>query len=262
LLDWLATEFVAQKWDQRAMVRAIVLSETYRQSGVTTPEKLEKDPKNRLLSRGPRYRVDAEIVRDLALATAGLLVKKVGGPSARPYQPENIWSDVAMTQSNTRFYKADKGDGLYRRSMYTFLKRSAPHPMMLNFDATSREVFCTRRERSNSPLQSLNLLNDVQFIEASRVLAERLLKEQPTDAARIDQLSLLLLSRPATAKEHQIFAKSLAAFRADYAAKPAEAAKLLKSGDQPADPKLPPNEVAAWTLVCSQMFNRDETLNK
>jgi hypothetical protein len=139
LLDWLATEFVAQKWDLRAMVRAIVLSETYRQSGVTTPEKLEKDPKNRLLSRGPRYRVDAEIVRDLALSTAGLLVKKVGGPSARPYQPENIWSDVAMTQSNTRFYTADKGEGLYRRSMYTFLKRSAPHPMMLNFDATSRE---------------------------------------------------------------------------------------------------------------------------
>ena len=262
LLDWLATEFVARKWDLRAMVRQIVLSESYRQSGVSTPEKLEKDPKNRLLSRGPRYRVDAEIVRDLALATSGLLVKKVGGPSAKPYQPENIWSDVAMTQSNTRFYAADKGDGLYRRSMYTFLKRSAPHPMMLNFDATSREVFCTRRERSNSPLQSLNLLNDVQFIEASRVLAEKLLKEQPTDAARIDQLSLLMLSRPATAKEQQIFAKSLAAFRADYAAKPAEAAKVLKAGEKPADPKLPPVEVAAWTLVCSQMFNRDETLNK
>jgi len=169
---------------------------------------------------------------------------------------------VAMTGSNTRFYTPDKGEGLYRRSMYTFLKRSAPHPMMLNFDATSREVFCTRRERSNSPLQSLNLLNDVQFVEASRVLAEKLLKEQTTDAARIDQLSILLLSRPATAKEQQIFAKSLAAFRADYAAKPAEAAKLLKAGEKPVDPKLPPNEVAAWTLVCSQMFNRDETLNK
>ena len=262
LLDWLATEFVAKKWDLREMVRQIVLSQAYRQSGALTPEKLEKDPKNRLLSRGPRYRVDAEVVRDLALSTAGLLVQKVGGPSVRPYQPENIWSDVAMTQSNTRFYKPDKGEGLYRRSMYTFLKRSAPHPMMLNFDATSREVFCTRRERSNSPLQSLNLLNDVQFIEASRVLAERLLKEQPTDAARIDQLSWLLLSRPATATEHRIFAKSLAAFRADYAARPAEAAKLLKAGEKPTDPKLPPAEVAAWTLACSQMFNRDETLNK
>lgn len=262
LLDWLATEFVAQKWDVRAMVRTIVLSETYRQSGAITPQKLEKDPKNRLLSRGPRYRVDAEIVRDLALSTAGLLIHKVGGPSTRPYQPENIWSDVAMTGSNTRFYTPDKGEGLYRRSMYTFLKRSAPHPMMLNFDATSREVFCTRRERSNSPLQSLNLLNDVQFVEASRVLAEKLLKEQATDAARIDQLSLLLLSRPATPKEQQIFAKSLAAFRADYATKPAEAAKLLKAGEKPVDSKLPPIEVAAWTLVCSQMFNRDETLNK
>ncbi len=262
LLDWLATEFVAQKWDLRAMVRQLVLSETYRQSGALTAAKLEKDPKNRLLSRGPRYRVDAEVVRDLALATSGLLVKKVGGPSAKPYQPENIWSDVAMTQSNTRFYTADKGDGLYRRSMYTFLKRSAPHPMMLNFDATSREVFCTRRERSNSPLQSLNLLNDVQFIEASRVLAEKLLKEQPDDAARLDRLSWLMLSRAATPKEQQIFAKSLAAFRADYAAKPTEAAKLLKAGEKPADAKLPPAEVAAWTLVCSQMFNRDETLNK
>lgn len=262
LLDWLATEFVSRKWDLRAMVRQIVLSETYRQSGAVSPEKLEKDPKNRLLSRGPRYRVDAEIVRDLALATSGLLVRKVGGPSAKPYQPENIWSDVAMTQSNTRFYTPDKGEGLYRRSMYTFLKRSAPHPMMLNFDATSREVFCTRRERSNSPLQSLNLLNDVQFVEAARVLAEKLLLEQPDDAARIDRLSWLMLSRPATPAEQRIFAKSLAAFRADYAARPAEAAKLLKAGAKAADAKLPPAEVAAWTLACSQMFNRDETLNK
>jgi hypothetical protein len=262
LLDWLATEFVAKKWDLRAMVRQIVLSETYRQSGAVSPEKLEKDPKNRLLSRGPRYRVDAEVVRDLALSTSGLLVKKVGGPSAKPYQPDNIWSDVAMTQSNTRFYTADKGEGLYRRSMYTFWKRAAPHPMMLNFDATSREVFCTRRERSNSPLQSLNLLNDVQFIEAARVLAEKLVKEPGTDADRVDRLSWLLLSRPATAKEQQVFAKSLAAFRADYTAHPDEAAKLLKVGAQAPDPKLPPAEVAAWTLVCSQMFNRDETLNK
>lgn len=262
LLDWLATEFVARKWDLRSMVREIVLSESYRQAGAYTPTKLEQDPKNRLLSRGPRYRVDAEIVRDLALATSGLLVRKVGGPSVRPYQPENIWSDVAMTQSNTRFYTADKGEGLYRRSMYTFLKRSAPHPMMLNFDATSREVFCTRRDRSNSPLQSLNLLNDVQFIEASRVLAEKLLKEQTTDRARVDQLSWLMLSRPATDTEQKIFAKSLVAFRANYAAKPGEAAQLVKAGDKPVDPKLPPTEVAVWTLVCSQMFNRDETLNK
>ena len=262
LLDWLATEFVARKWNLRAMVREIVLSETYRQAGTYTPVKLEQDPKNRLLSRGPRYRVDAEIVRDLALATSGLLVRKVGGPSVRPYQPENIWSDVAMTQSNTRFYTADKGEGLYRRSMYTFLKRSAPHPMMLNFDATSREVFCTRRDRSNSPLQSLNLLNDVQFIETSRVLAETLLKEQTTDRARIDQLSWLMLSRPATDTEQKIFAKSLGAFRANYTANPAEAVKLLKAGDKPVDPKLPPAEVAVWTLICSQMFNRDETLNK
>jgi hypothetical protein len=262
LLDWLAVEFMDRKWDLRHMVRLIVNSETYKQSGAFTDAKLEKDPRNRLLSRGPRYRLDAEQVRDTALAASGLLVRKVGGPSVRPYQPENIWSDVAMPQSNTRFYTADKGEGLYRRSMYTFLKRSAPHPMMLNFDATAREVFCTRRERSNSPLQSLNLLNDIQFVEASRILAERLLREAKDDAARVDRLSWLLLSRPATADEHKVFARSLAAFRADYAANPAEAAKLAKAGDKPVDPKLPPVEVAAWTLVCSQMLNRDETLNK
>jgi len=262
LLDWLAVEFMDAKWDVRHMVRLIVLSDTYRQSGAFTPEKLEKDPKNRLLSRGPRYRLDAEQVRDTALAAAGLLVRKVGGPSVRPYQPENIWSDVAMTQSNTRFYVQDKGEGLYRRSMYTFLKRAAPHPMMINFDATAREVFCTRRERSNSPLQSLNLLNDVQFVEASRVLAERLLATPGDDAARIDRLSWILLSRPATPAEQKVFTRSLAAFRADYAAAPAEAAKLAKAGEYPPTAKAPPGEVAAWTLVCSQMLNRDETLNK
>ena len=264
LLDWLAVEFMDKKWDLRHMVRLMVCSSTYRQSGAFTKEKLERDPRNRLMSRGPRYRLDAEIIRDTALATSGLLVRKVGGPSVRPYQPENIWSDVAMPESNTRIYVQDRGEGLYRRSMYTFLKRSAPHPMMLNFDATSREVFCTRRERSNSPLQSLNLMNDVQFLESSRVLAEGLLTDPKLtgDAARIDRLSWLLLSRPATADEQRILRKSLEAFRAEYADRPAEAAKLRTLGEKPADPKLPAVELAAWTLLSSQVFNRDETLNK
>jgi hypothetical protein len=262
LLDWLAVEFMDSKWDLRHMVRLIVNSKTYQQSGAFTPEKLEKDPRNRLLSRGPRYRVDAEIVRDSALAVSGLLVHKVGGPSVRPYQPENIWSDVAMKESNTRFYTQDKGENLYRRSMYTFLKRSAPPPMMLNFDATSREVFCTRRDRSNSPLQALNLINDVEFIEPCRVLAEKLLTEEKTDEARIDRLSWLYLSRPASDAEKKILLKAVQTFRQDYASQPDEAAKLAKYGEWPVNAKLPATEVAAWTLVASEMLNRDETLNK
>ena len=262
LLDWLAVEFMESKWDIRHMVRLIVNSKVYQQSGAFSPEKLEKDPRNRLLSRGPRYRVDAEIVRDTALAVSGLLVHKVGGPSVRPYQPENIWSDVAMKESNTRFYTQDKGESLYRRSMYTFLKRSAPPPMMLNFDATSREVFCTRRDRSNSPLQALNLINDVQFIEPCRVLAEKLITEQATDAERIDRLSWLFLARPATEAEQKILQKAVGLFREDYAKQPAEAAKLAKYGEWPVNKKLSATEVAAWTLVASEMLNRDETLNK
>jgi len=262
LLDWLAVEFMDSKWDIRHMVRLLVNSKTYQQAGAFTPEKLEKDPRNRWLSRGPRYRVDAEIIRDTALSVSGLLVHKVGGPSVRPYQPENIWSDVAMTVSNTRFYTQDKGEGLYRRSMYTFLKRSAPPPMMLNFDATSREVFCTRRDRSNSPLQALNLINDVQFIEPCRVLAEKLLTEQTTDEARLDRLSWLFLSRPTTDAEKKILLKAVATFRQDYSTQPTEAAKLAKYGEWPVNSKLPAPEVAAWTLVASEMLNRDETLNK
>ena len=183
---------------------------------------------------------------------SGLLVEKIGGPPVYTYDiPESF-----------KPAPAGKGEALYRRSVYTFWRRTGPAPMLEAFDVPKRVVCVARRDTTNTSLQALVLLNGPQFVEASRVLAEKLLKEQTTDAARIDQLSILLLSRPATAKEQQIFAKSLAAFRADYAAKPAEAAKLLKAGEKPVDPKLPPNEVAAWTLVCSQMFNRDETLNK
>ena len=176
LLDWLAVEFRESGWDVKNLFRLLVTSSTYRQAAVTTPQKLEKDPDNRLLSRGPRFRMDAEMIRDSALAAAGLLSPKIGGPSVKPYQPERIWETVAMDESNTRFYQQDYGDALYRRSLYTFWKRSAPPPSMDIMNAPTRETCTVRRERTDTPLQALVTMNDVQFVEAARNLAEHAMR--------------------------------------------------------------------------------------
>jgi hypothetical protein len=195
LLDWLAAEFIDSKWDHRHMIKLMVTSETYRQSGKVTPEKLEKDPSNKLLARGPRIRLDAEPIRDLALAASGLLSPKVGGPPVKPYQPEGIWEAVAMPQSNTRHYKQDSGEALYRRSLYTMWKRTAAPATMEIFNAPTREVFCVRRDRTNTPLQALALMNDPQFVEASRELAARAIRSSPDPAERIDFITLRLTAR-------------------------------------------------------------------
>ena len=187
LLDWLAVEFRESGWDIKKCFRLMVTSATYRQAAAVTPEKLEKDPSNRLLSRGPRFRMDAEMVRDYALAASGLLSPKIGGPSVRPYQPPGVWEAVAMPGSNLRDYVQDHGESLYRRSMYTLWKRAAPPASMEIFNAPTREVCTVRRERTNTPLQALVTLNDTQFVEAARVLAERALKDggaTTDDAAR------------------------------------------------------------------------------
>ena len=168
LLDWLAVEFRQRGWDVKQFFKLMLTSATYRQSAAATPEKREKDPFNRLLSRGPRFRMDAEMVRDNALAASGLLVRTLGGPSVRPYQPEGVWEAVAMIGSNTRDYKADHGEALYRRSMYTFWKRAAPPASLEVLNAPNRETCTVRRERTNTPLQALLTLNDVQFVEAAR----------------------------------------------------------------------------------------------
>lgn len=262
LLDWLAAEFIDSKWNYRHMIKLIVSSATYRQSGNVSPEKLEKDPANRLLSRGPRYRLDAEQVRDLALSSAGLLSPKIGGPSVKPYQPEGIWEAVAMPQSNTRNYRADTGESLYRRSLYTFWKRTAPHPAMEILNAPTREVFCVRRDRTNTPLQAFVTLNDPQFIEASRRLAENAMKASAEAPARLDFLSARLLSRTLGPDERQLATGTYEAALASYKADPASAAALVANGESKADPALDPSELAAWTLVASQLLNLDETLNK
>jgi len=262
LLDWLATEFTDSKWDYRHMLKLIVSSAAYRQSGNVSPEKLEKDPSNRLVSRGPRYRMDAEELRDMALSSADLLSSKVGGPPVKPYQPENIWEAVAMPQSNTRTYRADTGESLYRRSIYTFWKRTAPHPAMEILNAPSREVFCVRRDRTNTPLQAFVTLNDPQFVEASRRLAEHAMAASADPAARLDFITTRLLSRTLAADERKLALDTLDAALAAYRSNAEEAKAMITNGETKPDPALDIPELAAWTLVSSQLFNLDETLNK
>ncbi len=262
LLDWLAAEFVDSKWNYRHMVKLMVTSAAYRQSGIVSPEKLEKDPSNRLISRGPRYRMDAEVIRDSALAAAGLLSPKIGGPPVRPYQPEGIWEAVAMKESNTRFYKQDSGESLYRRSIYTLWKRTAPHPAMEILNAPTREVFCVRRDRTNTPLQAFVTLNDPQFIEASRRLAENAMRASADPAARLDFISQRLISRSLSADENKLVLGTHAAALAAYKADAKEAQAMISNGETKADPALDVAELAAWTLVSSQLLNLDETLNK
>ncbi len=262
LLDWLAVEFRESGWDVKRLFKLMVTSATYRQAAIVTPEKLEKDRENRLLSRGPRFRMDAEMIRDYALAASGLLVRKIGGPSVKPYQPDGVWEAVAMIGSNTRHYKRDSGENLYRRSMYTFWKRSAPPASMEIFNAPNRETFCVRRDRTNTPLQALVTLNDVQFVEAARVLAEKATLHAPDDIGRLQFIALRLLIRPLQSKELQTLTEALHDFRNHYQSRAEDAKQLISFGEKKADPNIPPQELAAWTMVANIVMNLDEVLNK
>jgi hypothetical protein len=261
LLDWLAVEFREKGWDIKAFFKLMVTSAAYRQAATTTKEKLEKDPQNRLLSRGPRFRMDAEMIRDYALASSGLLVRKIGGPSVRPYQPPGVWEAVAMTGSNTRNYKQDSGENLYRRSMYTFWKRSAPPASMEIFNATSRETCAVRRERTNTPLQALVTLNDPQFVEACRALAQQTIKDSG-DKDRLDFMAKRLLCRPLRADEAKVILRVFDELLTFYKGNPADAKKLLTVGEAPVDATVDPSTLAAWTMVANQLMNLDEVLNK
>jgi len=263
LLDWLAVEFRESGWDMKKMVRMMVTSAAYRQAALVTEDKRRKDPENLLLSRGPRFRMDGEMVRDYALAASGLLVPEIGGPSVRPYQPEGVWETVAMKGSNTRFYKQDHGSALYRRSMYTFWKRSAPPASMEIFNAPTRENCTVRRERTNTPLQALITMNDVQFVEAARNLAERTMKSVKGGFdSRLDYLAERALARTMETRERAVVERSYKKFLSHFDSQPAEAKKLLATGESPYDPKLSAQELAAWTMVASQILNLDEALNK
>jgi hypothetical protein len=263
LLDWLAVEFRESGWDVKQFFKLLVTSAAYRQSAATTPEKLELDPDNRLLSRGPRFRMDAEMVRDCALAASGLLSPKIGGPSVKPYQPPGVWEAVAMTVSNTKDYQPDSGEALYRRSMYTFWKRSAPPASMDLFNAPNREGCTVVRERTNTPLQALVTLNDPQFVEAARQLAQRaLLESAPSFRHRLSFVAGRLLARDFTPAEQAVIEQSLDQLAEFYAAHADETEKLLTVGESKADATVPRAELAAWTMVVNQLMNLDETLNK
>jgi hypothetical protein len=263
LLDWLAVEFRESGWDVKHMYKLMVMSATYRQSAVVTPEKLEKDPQNRLLARGPRFRMDAEMVRDTALAGSGLLVEKIGGPSVRPYQPPGIWNEVGMPAGDTRTYKQDTGDDLYRRSVYTFWKRQATPASMDIFNAPSRETCTVRRDRTDTPLQALVTLNDPQFIEAARHLAEAALEKAPTNApARLDFMAERLLARPLRPDERKIVLSNLSDILGHYTEAERDAADLITVGDSKPDTELNKTTLAAYTMVANELMNLDETLNK
>ena len=262
LLDWLAVEFMDSGWNFRQMVKTMVTSATYRQSEIISPEKLAKDPQNKLCSRGPHVRLEAEEIRDQALAASGLLVEKVGGPPVKPYQPESIWESVAMKDSNTRVYAQDHGDALYRRSMYTFWKRIAPPPSLEILNAPSREVFCTRRDRTDTPLQALVTLNDPQFVEAARQLAAKALRSSTNFDACLNQITEPLLARDLSAKERPVLRKMHESALKTYQADAAAAKSLLAVGESKNDEHLPVPELAAWTLVASEIMNLDESLTK
>ncbi len=262
LLDYLACRFVQDGWSVKRLTRLIVTSAAFRQSAACAPAKQAKDPENALVSRGPRFRLDAEVLRDSALSIAGLLKEKPGGHADKPYQPSGLWEIIAYPISDTAKYKQDHGDALYRRSLYMFWKRTSPPPAMLLFDAPMRESCVVRRSRTNTPTQALATLNETGFFEDARAMAQRVLIAKSDDAARLDYAFRLATGRPPTAPEVDVLKGFLTQARDRYRADPAEAPKTLAVGESPRDPRLPANEHAAWTLVCNLILNLDETLTQ
>lgn len=263
LLDWLAVDFRESGWNVKRFFKQMLMSASYRQAAVATAEKLEKDPSNSLLSRGPRFRMDGEMVRDYALASSGLLAQEMYGPGVKPYQPGNIWEIVGLPGGDTRNYVQDTGEGLYRRSLYSFWKRMAPPPNLDAFNAPSREVCTVRRERTNTPLQALVTLNDPQFVEAARKLAEHAMRIGEGQSPKvIDEIALRVLARPLSEREQSIVFHSYTDLLDYYRAQPDDASALLTVGESASDASLPVAELSAWTMVCNQIMNLDEALCK
>jgi len=258
LLDYLAVEFMDRGWDLRAMEKLIVMSEAYRQTSAASPEQWQRDPENRLISRGPRVRLPAAFVRDQALAVSGLLVNKTGGPSVKPYQPPGLWQELSGGA-----YREDKGDGLYRRSLYTYWKRTVAPPMMINFDSPTREGCVVRETRTNTPLQALNLMNDVTFVEAARKFAERMIREGGASVDdRVAYAWRVALARAPSAKEASAARLTYDRFVKKFDADPKAAERSLNAGASERDKSLNITELAAYTMVASLILNLDETVTK
>jgi hypothetical protein len=258
LLDWLATEFVRSGWNVKALHRLIVLSATYRQSSIITPEHQQLDPENQLLGRSPRLRLSAEMIRDQALAASGLLVERVGGPSVVPYQPPGLWKELSGTD-----FVQGHGEDLYRRSLYTYWKRTAAPPAMMTFDASGRELCVVRESRTNTPLQALTLLNEVTFVEAARVLAQTTLQQSGAAAEeRITFAFLRVLGRTPRPHELPVLLRTLSRAEQYFSAHPDAAAKLIRIGETPVEAVSSPAVLASWTTVCSLVLNLDEAVTR
>ena len=264
LLDWLAVDFREHGWDVKRLVKTLVMSAAYRQSSVVEEDVRQRDPDNRLLARGPRFRLDAEMLRDQALAVGGLLVPKLGGASVKPPQPDGLWYAVGYTGSDTVRFKADEGsDKIHRRTLYTFIKRTSPPPQMSTFDAPSREACSLRRERTNTPLQALLMLNDPQYFEAAIALAARVLAEGgETDESRVAHMLRLCTARLPDEKKVSELTSLLNDERNIYKDDVESAKKLIAFGAAAPDDSLDPNELAAWTMLANVVLNLDEVVSK
>ena len=258
LLDWLAVEFMESGWDVKQLLKTIMSSSTYRQSSRATPALREGDPENRLLARGPRFRLPAATIRDQALAASGMLAGALGGPSVKPYQPPGLWKEVSG-----QVYEPGSGPDLYRRSLYTYWKRTVAPPSMMNFDASDREVCTVHVKRTNTPLQALNTMNDPTFVEAARNLAESVLRGQPLGREeRIEATYRSVLSRPPRPAESDALEALLQSYLNEFSADPEAAEQLLEVGDSPWDRGLDPRELAAYTGIASLVLNLDEAVTK
>ena len=262
LLDFLARQLADGDWDVKQFFKLIVTSATYRQSSTITDQLRERDPENRLLARGPRFRLEAEVIRDQALAAAGLLKHQIGGPSVRPYQPGGLWKAVAYPDSNTNTFMADTGDAQYRRSMYTYWKRTSPPPNMTAFDAPSRETCTVRRPRTNTPLQALVLLNDPQFVEAARALAQRVMLEEPNADARTTRAFKIIVARTPTSEEQRVLDELYEMQLERFAGNPTAATELISVGSSPRDESLDSAAHAALTNVAAAILSLDEAVTK
>jgi hypothetical protein len=266
LLDWLAVDFVRRGWDVKATMKQMVMSATYRQSSWVTAELASRDPTNRLLARGPRHRLQAEFIRDTALKVSGLLSDQIGGPSVHPYQPAGLWKEVShygSSPATAQVFVQDHGEKLYRRGVYTFWKRTVPPPSLVSFDAPNRELCTVRRSVTNTPLQALVLLNDPQYVEASRAFAQRILLESSDETdERIRFAFEVAMSRLPTDQELAVLRRAVAREMASYRNDSQAANTYLQVGESPRNESLDPIEHAAWTSIASLILNLSETITK
>lgn len=263
LLDWLAIEFQESGWNVKKLIYLMMTSATYRQSSFSSPESLAKDPENKWLARGPRFRLPAELIRDTTLKVSGLLVPRLGGPSVNPYTPGDPWREVShygSTPATAQVFVQDHGEKLYRRSLYTYWKRTAPPTNLTIFDAPNREVCTVSRPATTTPLQSLVLLNDVQFVEAGRAFAQRTLQRPETDSLRLAWAFLECVGRPISESESAVLLDSLSRERKRYSQDLDRAKRFLSNGESRRDESLDPMEHAAWSTVCQRLLNLSEMI--